>query len=76
MDYLGWVWKYFLSLSSNFIGTELLLGSNTGRRSEGLSSLLNQETSELSELTVSAIGYNTDCKAVLWLLVRVVRRHF
>jgi WD40 repeat protein len=36
----------------------LLLGSNTGRRSEDLS-LPNQETSGLSELTVSAIGYNT-----------------
>ena len=39
--------------------TELLLGSNTGRRSEDLSQP-NQETSGLSELTVSAIGYNTD----------------
>jgi WD40 repeat protein len=36
----------------------LLLGSNTGRRSEDFS-LPNQETSGLSELTVSAIGYNT-----------------
>jgi WD40 repeat protein len=36
----------------------LLLGSNAGRRSEDLS-LPSQEISELSELTVSAIGYNT-----------------
>ena len=38
--------------------TEFLLGSNTGRRSEDLSQP-NLETSGLSELTVSAIGYNT-----------------
>jgi serine/threonine protein kinase len=39
--------------------TEVLLGcSNTGKQSEGLSNP-NQQTSELSELTVSAIGYNT-----------------
>jgi WD40 repeat protein len=38
--------------------TEFLLGSNTGRRSEDFSQP-NQETSGLSELTVSAIGYST-----------------
>jgi len=36
----------------------LFLGSSTGRRSEDLSPP-NQEASGLSELTVSAIGYNT-----------------
>ena len=36
----------------------MLLGSNTGRRSEDLP-LPNQEASGLSELTVSAIGYST-----------------
>src|SRR5436190_891866 len=38
--------------------TELFLGSNTGRRSEDLPQP-NQKTSGFSELTVSAIGYNT-----------------
>ena len=36
----------------------MLLGSNTGRRSEDPSQL-NRETSGLSELTISATSYNT-----------------